>query len=569
MDKTILSIYSKNIDIINYSEKTITYLRLQNYYRALNYYKNVIEDFVSVLDNLILELNYFNKNTTIVDINLINNVLMDILSAQENKDYILLADLLELSLIPLIEQIQGVIIDNNCLELDSDKYDSNITKLTSMDEMLGEQLMKLNCKPIKKENVYEVEYTMSGLLTLALYDHNKKYYLHSNSQVLHEAGIIARDWFTEDKESYIIYGLGLGYHIQELLELDDSIQVNVYESDLNIIMLACGYGCMDKLLSNERFQLIFDPNFIDFGKTVSNINIDSQFYIHYPSIRNIKSEKIKEQIEEYFVSYSSVKNQLHSLHSNFRLNTRLNDAYVDSIKDDFVGKDLYIIAAGPSLDKNYMQLKNVGNEGIILATGTVYKKLLNHGIRPDYIILIDANAGVYTQTEDVADIDIPLLYLSTAYHKVPANYKGARYMVCQQGYDKAEVLAKSKGYNLYRTGGSVSTTSLDIGIQFGCKRIIYLGLDLAYTDKKDHATDTAYFNKIESDDLRFVEDIYGNLVGTSKNLDIYRKWIEQRIKEAKGSNIEFIDATEGGAKIEGMKIVELKQILKANYCGLN
>ncbi len=564
MKKTILYIYKKNIDIFNNCEKTITYLRLQNYYRALYYYKKGIDDIVSMLDILVSEVNYFNKFEIVVDVNYINNVLIEVLSAQENKDYILLADLLELSLFPIIDNIQGTIINNEELKLDVDQYYSNVKKLAKLDEILGEQLTKMDCPAIRKDNVYDVEYTSSGILTLALYDNNKRYYLHSNGQVLHEAGIIAREWFNDDKEVYVVYGLGFGYHIQELLELDDSIQVKVFESDLNIIMLACGYGCMDKLLSNERFKLIYDPKLVEFGNTIAELNTDGQFCIHYPSIRNIKDKKVKEHLEDLFISYSSIKNQLHSLHSNFRINTKLNDTYVDSIKYNFVGKDLYIVAAGPSLDNNFMQLKSVGDKGIILATGTVYKKLLNNGIRPNYIIIIDANESVYRQTENVMDTDIPLLYLSTVYHKVPKNHKGTRYMICQEGYEKAENFAKSKGYDQYKTGGSVSTLALELGIQFDCKRIICLGLDLAYTNQKDHASDTAYVNSTENDDLRQVEDIYGNLVGTSRNLDIYRKWIERRIKEVEGIDIEFIDATEGGAKIKGMKCIELKEILSGH-----
>jgi hypothetical protein len=42
-------------------------------------------------------------------------------------------------------------------------------------------------------------------------------------------------------------------------------------------------------------------------------------------------------------------------------------------------------------------------------------------------------------------------------------------------------------------------------------------------------------------------------------LDIYRKWIEKRIKGI--DNIEFIDATEGGALIEGMRVCKLVDVI--------
>jgi hypothetical protein len=58
------------------------------------------------------------------------------------------------------------------------------------------------------------------------------------------------------------------------------------------------------------------------------------------------------------------------------------------------------------------------------------------------------------------------------------------------------------------------------------------------------------------------KDIYGNIVQTGKNLDIYREWIERRIKEVQG--VEFIDATEGGALILGTKIMSLKDTIEMN-----
>ncbi len=112
---------------------------------------------------------------------------------------------------------------------------------------------------------------------------------------------------------------------------------------------------------------------------------------------------------------------------------------------------------------------------------------------------------------------------------------------------------------LFNTGGSVSTTALDIGIKFGCKRIIFIGLDLAYTNNQGHALDTPTAEMMDTTELRKVLDINGRLVGTGKSLDIYRKWIEKRIKGI--DNIEFIDATEGGALIEGMRVCKLVDVI--------
>jgi Uncharacterized protein conserved in bacteria len=59
--------------------------------------------------------------------------------------------------------------------------------------------------------------------------------------------------------------------------------------------------------------------------------------------------------------------------------------------------------------------------------------------------------------------------------------------------------------------------------------------------------------------LKQITDINGELIYTTKILDMYRRWIENIIKDVKC--IEFIDATEGGALIKGIKIKKLSEVI--------
>ncbi|NLJ96084.1 MAG: DUF115 domain-containing protein [Clostridiales bacterium] len=313
------------------------------------------------------------------------------------------------------------------------------------------------------------------------------------------------------------------------------------------------------MLSSDRVFIHYDLKFEGLNKKIKEINNEASFVIHYPSLRNIQVEPIKRQLEDIFIAYSSVNNQIGELTRNFRRNIANYDYIVDDLKRDFEGKDLYIVAAGPSLDKNFKELLNVSKDAIILSTGTVFKKLINAGINPDFIIIIDGTTNVYRQIDGIEHFEIPILLLSTSYYKISQNYSGKKYIAFQDGFKKAEEYAKTNNLIMYDTGGSVSTTALDIGIKLGCRRIIFLGLDLAYTDDRNHASETAAEKKITSPDFRKVEDINGNLISTGRNLDMYRKWIENRIENV--TEIEFIDATEGGAKVKGMQIKKLSECL--------
>lgn len=154
---------------------------------------------------------------------------------------------------------------------------------------------------------------------------------------------------------------------------------------------------------------------------------------------------------------------------------------------------------------------------------------------------------MYQQIENLPTREIPLILLSTASEKVVSYYDGQVYLAYQKGFEEAEKVAREKNYLLFETGGSVSTLALDIAIRFEAAEIIFVGLDLAYTNNQSHASGIGR-TIADTDNLRKVESVTGAEVYTSRNLDIYRKWVERRI--AREGMIRFIN-TSHGARIHG------------------
>lgn len=559
MNESIKKIYDESIEILNLVDQSVYYFRVQNYDKALRKSTNLINYLSKVMEYLLSSLDYFNEQYIMFDNESIMNMFAQLLDAQEKKDYVLLADLYELHVQPLFLNIQEIILSKEEAMYDDKVFQKNIEFLEKKDPFLAEVLKSSKDLFGIFEMGYDIESTSTGLMTAAITKNNQKFYLHSNYMVKKEASLLAHDLFQLDKTHYVIYGLGLGYHIEALATIDSGVSIEVYESDLNIIKLAFSFNDLSNILINENIKIVYDPKFYKFKNSMNNMSGDKELLIHGPSLRNISDDTMREKLEDYFLQYYSVKNQLGQLNSNFRENIKNYDDVVDSLKDKFRGKNLYIVAAGPSLDQNYQQLKEVKEDGIILATGTVFRKLINAGIEPDYLIVSDANERVYNQIRDLEHLLVPMIYLSTAYRGFAKNYQGKKYIAFQNEYTPAEEIANKNGYHLYQTGGSVSTTALDIGIALECKRIIFLGLDLSYPNNLVHASDTSRRTLSETDGLRQVKDINGDLVYTSKSLDIYRRWIEKRIKNVAG--IEMIDATEGGAYIQGMKVRKLSEVL--------
>ena len=145
-------------------------------------------------------------------------------------------------------------------------------------------------------------------------------------------------------------------------------------------------------------------------------------------------------------------------------------------------------------------------------------------------------------------------------------HQGKRFYFAETESYMSYIYNEGTGGRLYstETGGSVANNAFSLINILGFKKIILVGQDLAYTGKKFHTTD-AYGesdkNVLEDYNKYFeVEDIYGGKVYTESNMDLYRKWFESQI--IRYPRLRVIDATEGGAKIEGSEIMTLKEAIE-------
>lgn len=477
-----------------------------------------------------------------VDKDYIVDSLENVVQAQKAQDYILLSNILESVFLPIVKSVQEAII---------------ISETEINDLILNNNHNQYNSKE------YTVEPSSEGCATVFGYDYEgNKVYLHSNIYPTRNALSLSNNWYKSDKYNYIVFGLGLGYDILELINISPAITVQVYDISEDIVKLAGSYGVLDELTQSGQVSVIVDPDFTKISSAELN-DENTEFVIHYPSLRLVKSSFMREWLENYFLYSSAVRNQELLMLRSFNNNTALNCESVDMLLDKIKGKDAYVIAAGPSLDKNINCLKGVSDKGVIISTGTVLRKLLDNGMEPDYVVIIDAKPATYMQIQGIENCGVPLIFLSTAYYRTVSSYSGKKYIACQEGYEKAELLAGKKCWNTYSTGGSVTTLCIDLVLKAHCSRLICVGLDLALTQGLDHASGTAEVKKVADDGefYRLVEAVGGGYVNTTKGLDGFRKWIEKRIRQeiSLGTDIEFIDATEGGALIKGMKLMKLSE----------
>lgn len=478
-------------------------------------------------------------------------VLSEILEAQKNNDSILVSDLLEIHIKNELYQAIPIMYQ----EKETNHFwDKNIAVLEEYSSELALQIKEAN--PLKLTE-YIKEPCNNGAFTVKLIEKDTSYYICSNISPQKAARELAEYYSKENAEKIYLWGLGLGYLPEAILEQSPFAKLHVIESDPYLAKLTLQNRDLTNLLSDERFSMTFQ---IQTEMLHEILEGGQELILYSPSIRHIQNPILKRILEEYYMKYISVKEQAAGLLDNFKHNVTAGFPNISVLKSEFEAKPIIYIGGGPSLDPILPYLEKMMQNYKIICAGTVVGKLKEMGIYPEYAIIIDPLPSMIEQIEGKVDSKkTSLLCLSSASKIAVDAFMGKKYIIYQNGFEPAESAAKRENALLFETGGSVSTTAIDIALRFGCSQLLLLGMDLGFTNGMSHSKGTADEHHIQIfADQRMVKAVQGEEIATSKNLDIYRNWIERRISREK--QIEIVNVS-NGAVIQGAKNISCQDFI--------
>ena len=228
------------------------------------------------------------------------------------------------------------------------------------------------------------------------------------------------------------------------------------------------------------------------------------------------------------------------------------------------GMPAIVISAGPSLNNNIQELKRAKNRAFLIATDTAMKPLLKKGIVPDMYAMLDGKKPLKLVAVEEAR-SIPLLTLVTGAKEILDFHTGKKFFV-NENYLYIQEMFDMHHQKLERLqyGGSVATLAFSLACHLAFSPIIFVGQDLAYTGNKSHA-DGTFQDKMETVDTSkylMVPGNYEEQVPTRTDYNSYRIWFEEFISSwTKRYHTRFINATEGGARIEGTELMSLREAI--------
>ena len=401
----------------------------------------------------------------------------------------------------------------------------------------------LEDKKRKKRNFDVIaEQSMMGDTILKVRANGKQLYLNGK----YAPSMVVERWIEQQGkiEAYtpvVIVGISNGIHIKRIMEtVPKTSNILIYEPSFELFRRA-----MEEVDLSFLFELDKPVGVIVKGLNESEIAGYFHYMISFDNMTSLKYyisgnykvlfreevedfvKKLKKYVEDQeiqwntYVRYTNVKakNTFHNI-------CYLSEGYSVEALKGILPADVpaIVVSAGPSLNKNLMDLKKAVGKACIIATDTAMK-----GKKFFY-------------------------YSDSQYEEQMLN-----------------LLSNEEGRDMtlpnIPTGGSVANNAYSMGVYMGARTIILIGQDLAMTGNRTHA-DGTFKDKMDEIDAQSgeyfeVEAIDGGKVLTREDFNRYRIWFEDRAKEWK--HITMVDATEGGALIHGSKIMTLKHAIR-KYC---
>ena len=377
-----------------------------------------------------------------------------------------------------------------------------------------------------------------------------------------------------------LFGFGNGCMVRKLLgSIDDSNKVIVYEPDFTVLHYVMEHFDITDIFSDKRFDLIvrstaegaisrlFDDrlNYSDIGTF--------QYYV-YPNYNHIFTVEYLEYIHEFETACNAINStqsvlerftEANFLNTFANLNALLTSKSIESLYMR-MPKDMpaIIVASGPSLDKNVSLLAKAKNKAFIIAVDSSLRTVLKTGVMPDLCVTIDAKKLSKHFSDDRAN-DIPMVCQLTSNREILKAHRAEKFFVNDLNHHVQHFFSRHTHlFPVVSSGGSVANDAFSIAQVLGFQTIIMIGQDLAYTDNRTHSADSVR-GKTDASTLEHVmaEGIDGKPIAASNEFTLYRNWIQEQI--AQYPELTVIDATEGGAKIYGTKIMTFREAIDT-YC---
>lgn len=398
------------------------------------------------------------------------------------------------------------------------------------------------------------------------------------SHIISEAKFDSQEFEPIKKVGYIptaiIFGIGLGYQIAELLEQIDVQNLILIEPDKDIFFASLytfdWVNLLDYFSENKLGLKIITEDETCKNEVLNFINNHGKFlasnviyYVHY------KTDKIKElrkDIEKELTYIPSamgfIDDYLYGIsHGCYSILHKKNFITKYELPRDTLEYPVFVIGSGPSLDNDLSFIAKNQDKAIIIACGTAIDALYHYGVKPDFYANTERVPEIAQALETIPDKDFfddIILLSSEVCHPLTVN----KFKITALFGKADEPLYKYliENYPQYQSIQYVTSMNPLVGnmgvaaaVYIGFKNLYLFGIDCGTVIKGHmHSNKTTLYNEYGySDDVSayksslVVEGNFEKTCGTNGLFQMSIRKIEEILKLNVNSGIKCFNCSNG------------------------
>jgi len=424
----------------------------------------------------------------------------------------------------------------------------------------------------------------SGDPNLKILYGEKEAYIHSEEDPKQEA----LNWFEgldlKDVSVIFVYGIGLGYYYdaaREWLRKSDSHHLVFLEDNVEVIKRLFETDRGSAILHDKQVWFYyFDAAGRSLATLAALFPMKQYLFSTLNSYQNLFSDRAglaKAHLDYhmntrwgFIVEYS---NHGYTFNKNYLRNLLLLPEARNGQKlyGQFKGVPAIICGAGPSLAKNFSTLEHLRDRALILAGATAMNALNTYDFIPHFGIGIDPNPAQFTRLIMNQAYEVPYFYKNRFLNEALKIVHGDHlFLTGSMGHSIGKWVEEELGIAAQdlEDGFNVVNLSTALAVALGCNPIIFVGLDLAYTDMHSYAPGIInhplhnlrenFRTKGMHEELVSKEDIFGKPILTLWKWISESAWYTEYAR--KHPETLFINATEGGIGFAGIPNMPLKVV---------
>ncbi|GAA0285612.1 hypothetical protein GGQ92_001071 [Gracilibacillus halotolerans] len=434
-----------------------------------------------------------------------------------------------------------------------------------------------------------IEPSKAGAPTLKVTVENTVKYMHSKYDPEVEAErFINKFELKQDTKHIFLVGFGLGYHIKYLKEKYPYLSFTIYEPEFEVLVKMLETVKVNKLFNGINVQIIRKDSlrirtamlYENYGDKIQILTLP--FYERYYSLElqglyEILLNNLKEKKGSLVLGLTYQKRWTLNAIKNFPTIIKTPNILHDIDHSQFQDKPAIIVAAGPSLNEEFENLRYIKDHGLayIFSVGSAVNSLIDKNIYPDATLSFDPkkeNAQILQKIKDKRIDNIPLIFGSTVGFETLYDYAGPMlYMVTSQDTITPRLLPDGEKIRIVADASSIALVTYQLLVNIGFKTIYLVGQNLAFKNKSRYAEGIKNYNsdKADEDKLFPIKGVHGEEVYTDDNYDRMRKQFENYIEVTTPLGIKVYNTTKNGAAIKGAPFITLEKVIKNHLKSTN